>query len=100
MTNGSSPGEGPDEETIKNGYFEIDFFAMHPEDPKYDLIGRVTGDRDPGYGATAKMLVESAVCLAKDELSSPGGISTPAFAMGQKLVSRLVEKAGMGFSLV
>ena len=95
-----SPGEGPDEETIKNGYFEIDFFAMHPEDPKCDLIGRVTGDRDPGYGATAKMLIESAVCLAQDELSSPGGISTPAFAMGQKLVSRLVENAGMGFSLV
>lgn len=94
-----SPGEGPDEETINDGYFEIDLFAAHPEDPKCNLIARVEGDRDPGYGATAKMLVESAVCLAQDDLTSPGGILTPAFAMGQSLIARLAAKAGMGFSI-
>ena len=55
--------------------------------------------RDPGYGATSKMIAESAVCLAVDDLESEGGILTPASAMGGMLIDRLVEKAGMGFAL-
>ena len=94
-----APGEGPDEETIRNGFFEIDLLAAHPEDPKSDLTARVTGDRDPGYGATSKMLVESAVCLAQDGLSTPTGILTTVVAMGQSLITRLADKAGMGFSI-
>lgn len=94
-----SPGEGPDEETIRNGFFEIDVFAAHPEDPNLNMTARVTGDRDPGYGATSKMLAESAVCLAQDELDGPGGILTPAAAMGNRLIHRLATKAGMSFSI-
>lgn len=95
-----SPGEGPDRDTIENGFFEIDLYACHPDDRKKNLRGRVTGDQDPGYGATSKMLAESAVCLARDDLEVGGGVWTPATAMGDKLFSRLTENAGMTFSIL
>ena len=56
---------------------------------------RLTGDRDPGYGSTTKMLAESAVCLARDPLASQGGIHTPASAMGDTLLDRLRQNAGV-----
>ena len=96
---GPAPGEGPDPATIRAGFFEIDLFAAHPEDPKCNVIARVMGDRDPGYGATSKMLVESAICLAQDGLSTPYGFLTPATAMGQSLITRLADRAGMAFSI-
>ncbi len=58
---------------------------------------KVTGDKDPGYGATSKMLAESAICLAQDELKTEGGVWTPATAMGEVLIKRLQENAGMTF---
>ena len=88
-----SPGEGPSPETIRNGFFEIELFASHPEDPEKNLTAVVTGDRDPGYGSTSKMIAESAVCLALDELSTPTGVLTPTVAMGMQLVKRLQENA-------
>ncbi|XOV89997.1 MAG: saccharopine dehydrogenase family protein [Pseudomonadota bacterium] len=95
-----SPGEGPDRSTIENGYFNIELLARHPADANKNMKGRVRGDRDPGYGATAKMLAESAICLAQDELEVGGGLWTPASAMGEKLIQRLVTSAGMTFELV
>ena len=59
---------------------------------------KVTGDKDPGYGSTSKMLAESAICLAKDELQEGGGVLTPAVAMGDALLTRLRENAGLTFS--
>ena len=53
---------------------------------------------DPGYGSSSKMLAESAVCLAKDKLSSNSGILTPSSAMGDHLLKRLEENAGLTFS--
>ena len=50
---------------------------------------------DPGYGSTAKMLGESALCLALDPLGPPG-ISTPSVAMGQRLLDRL-RRTGLTF---
>jgi short subunit dehydrogenase-like uncharacterized protein len=90
-----SPGEGPSPEQIKNGFFEIDLIGKC-DDKKIKV--RVTGDRDPGYGATSKMLAESALCLAFDDLPGAGGVTTPAAAMGDLLVNRLQEYAGMTFS--
>ena len=60
--------------------------------------GRVVGKADPGYGETAKMLGESALCLALDggELGSPGGMGTPAATMGAHLLERL-RAQGMEF---
>jgi short subunit dehydrogenase-like uncharacterized protein len=94
-----SPGEGPDKETREAGYFDIRLHARHPEDAARNMRARVTGDRDPGYGSTSRMLAESAVCLAKDDLTSPSGILTPAAAMGKALIIRLQENAGLVFSI-
>lgn len=94
-----APGEGPSVADMENGFFEIELRASSPQDPKKDLTAVVTGDRDPGYGATSKMIAETAVCLAVDDLESAGGFLTPASAMGGMLISRLAEKAGMGFTL-
>jgi short subunit dehydrogenase-like uncharacterized protein len=60
--------------------------------------GEVISDLDPGYAGTARMLAETAVCLAKDEnLPDASGILTPSVAMGMPLVDRLRAK-GMTFS--
>ncbi len=94
-----SPGEGPSPETIERGFFEIELLATNPDDPAKNLVAVVTGDRDPGYGATSKMLAESAICLAKDSLNTSAGMLTPSVAMGDALIERLGERAGMSFSL-
>ena len=73
--------------------------ASHPDEPECSMVAAVTGDRDPGYGATSKMIAESAVCLAKDELDTPTGVLTPAVAMGQRLIDRLQRNAGVYFTL-
>jgi short subunit dehydrogenase-like uncharacterized protein len=59
----------------------------------------VTGDMDPGYGSTSKMIAESALCIVHDCEGLPGGIYTPAPAMGDKLIERLVANAGLTFDL-
>ena len=60
----------------------------------------MTGDRDPGYGSTSKMLAESAVCLAKDNLDNTFGIITPSYAMGNNILERLVSNAGLSFKKI
>jgi short subunit dehydrogenase-like uncharacterized protein len=94
------PGEGPSLEQREKGYFDIALYGVHPSDRSKDMQARVTGDRDPGYGSTSKMLGEAAVCLAKDDLSCGGGFWTPASAMGTALLERLQAKAGMTFDIV
>jgi short subunit dehydrogenase-like uncharacterized protein len=60
----------------------------------------VHGDRDPGYGSTSKMITEAALCLSDTPRSTtPGGIWTPAAAMGGALVERLQRNAGLTFRL-
>lgn len=86
------PGEGPSKEKRESGWFEVHVLAETDEGKK--VRGYVKGTADPGYGETAKMLSESALCLAKDELESRGGVLTPASAMGTKLLERL-RAAGM-----
>jgi len=94
-----APGEGPSREQQARGFFDIYLYGAHPEDREKDLIARVTGDRDPGYGSTSKMLAESAVCLARDDLNCGGGFWTPASAMGRVLIERLEASAGLSFTL-
>jgi short subunit dehydrogenase-like uncharacterized protein len=96
------PGEGPNEEQRRRGSFEITLIGKgQHEGGAFALRGRVVGTSDPGYGETAKMLSESALCLALDgaELESPGGILTPASALGVRLLDRL-RHAGMTFEIV
>ena len=95
-----SPGDGPSRRQRENGYWEVFFHGVHPKDRSLDLRLKVTGDMDPGYGSTAKMLGESAVCLALDEPLTGGGFWTPASAMGGQLQQRLASNAGLDFEFV
>ena len=94
------PGQGPSAQTRESGYYVIELFGRHPHDGTAHMRVRIRGDRDPGYGSTSRMLGEAAVCLAKDALSSPGGVLTPAVAMGSALLERLPLHAGVTFELM
>jgi short subunit dehydrogenase-like uncharacterized protein len=78
----------------------LQLLGIHPDRASNNLRLRIRGDKDPGYGSTAKMLGESAVCLAQDSLASDGGVLTPAVAMGDALIDRLDARAGVTFSEV
>lgn len=94
------PGEGPSPKEQQDGMFDLRFYGTTAS--AQQLVTQVTGDRDPGYGSTAKMLGEAAVCLArdisKDDLA--GGMWTPATAFGQALISRLQQHAGLTFEVL
>lgn len=92
------PGEGPNKNQREAGFFNLLLFGNLGNGTQ--MRARVTGDRDPGYGSTSKMLSESAVCLARDDLPSRGGFWTPASAMGDALQARLVDNAGLTFDLI
>ena len=91
------PGEGPSREARESGYFNLIMIGELENGEVMRL--RIKGDRDPGYGSTSKMLAETALCLAKDEPGVGGGLWTPAAALGDKLVERLVRNAGLTFEL-
>ncbi len=93
-----SPGEGPGPEAREAGFFNLVQIGKLADGTT--IRSRITGDRDPGYGSTSKMLAESAVCLAKDELTSTGGVLTPSTAMGDALLRRLRDHAGLTFDIV
>lgn len=93
------PGEGPSPEAQEAGFFDIRFFGATASGAH--ITTKVTGDRDPGYGSTAKMLGEAAVTLlALDPADVPGGFWTPATALGDRLIGRLVEHAGLTFDVI
>ena len=93
-------GSGPSAEEQANGYFDIRLFG---ETANKDTINtKVTGDKDPGYGSTSRMLAQAALCLAQDISKEEvgGGFWTPASAMGKHLLARLEEHAGLSFEVV
>lgn len=92
---GPQPGEGPSREEREAGYYDV-LFLGH-DSAGHSLKVGVTGDRDPGYGSTSKMISEAAACLLLDSAATPGGIWTPASAMGDKLIARLQAHAGLSF---
>ena len=92
------PGEGPSREQQESGFFSLMQVGKLPDGTV--MRTRIAGDRDPGYGSTSKMLSESAVCLAKDELATGGGVWTPASAMGAPLLERLRRNAGLTFEVL
>jgi short subunit dehydrogenase-like uncharacterized protein len=89
------PGEGPTPEQREKGWFRVRFLAQ--ADGRR-LVTEVSGG-DPGYGETSKMLSESALCLAHDQLPETAGQVTPAVAMGEALTTRL-KRAGIRFEVV
>lgn len=121
------PGEGPSPEAQKKGSFDLRFFGKTKSGDR--IMTKVTGDRDPGYGSTSKMLSEAAICLASDhEKKLPiaphpensvsakkgpsslskkapwgqqsGGFWTPASLFGDALIERLETKAGLSFQIL
>jgi short subunit dehydrogenase-like uncharacterized protein len=89
-------GEGPTKKKMRMGFYNLRFYITL--DNGSNAFAKVTGDMDPGYGSSSKMLAESAVCLAKDKLSNISGVLTPSVAMGDSLLKRLEENAGLTFS--
>lgn len=98
------PGEGPSPEEQLSGRFDLRFFGQ--TDAGQTIRAKVTGDRDPGYGSTGKMLGQAAISLALDHVKDgkktgrQGGFWTPATMFDQRLIDRLTQHAGLGFQLL
>ncbi len=94
------PGTGPGAEARANGCFDLRFAGETASGEK--LLARVTGDMDPGYGSTAKMLGQAGACMALDVAKGckPGGFWTPATLFGERLLDRLQAHAGLTFELL
>ncbi|MEV4256693.1 saccharopine dehydrogenase, partial [Spirillospora sp. NPDC049652] len=90
-----TPGEGPSAEQRAGHWFSVTFVG---EGGGKRVVTEVSGG-DPGYGETSKMLAESALCLAQDDLPDVAGQLTTAQAMGDALIDRLV-KAGLEFRVL
>ena len=95
-------GEGPPSWLLKCGAFCIHVTATD------DTTGSVAtaivrGNGDPGYGATSKMLAETGLCLAFNDLTTApvvgkaGGVLTPSTALGELLITRLRAADGGNF---
>jgi short subunit dehydrogenase-like uncharacterized protein len=93
------PGEGPSAEEREAGFYDILVIAEAADGRTVRCS--VKGDMDPGYGSTAKILGESAVCLVRDvsRERTPGGCWTSASAMGEALIARLQKNAGLTFAV-
>jgi short subunit dehydrogenase-like uncharacterized protein len=94
---GPKPGEGPSRPERDAGFYDLMFVGSGVD--QHTLTVGVKGDKDPGYGSTSKMIAESAMCLLLDATQTPGGIWTPASAMGHALVARLEAHAGLRFQV-
>ena len=94
------PGEGPTPAQQEAGFYDLRLFGRTNSGAR--LVAKVTGDRDPGWGATCKILGGAAVCLALDidKQQKPGGFWTPASVFGDSLITRLSEHAGLTFSII
>jgi short subunit dehydrogenase-like uncharacterized protein len=95
-----APGEGPSPEAQEKGFFDLRFFGATTDG--HSLRAKVTGQGDPGYGSTAKMLGQAAACLALDigKAEKPGGFWTPATIFGERLIERLKAHSDVGFELL
>ena len=92
------PGEGPSPKEQFEGNYDMVFLGTTPSGEQVRC--RVTGDRDPGYGSTAKILAQAAACLAKDvPVDAAGGFWTPATLLGDQLIERLKSDAGLTFEV-
>ncbi|MEB6478921.1 saccharopine dehydrogenase family protein [Acinetobacter vivianii] len=95
------PGEGPTPEQQRTGRFDLRFVGK--TEAGQTLKIKVTGDRDPGYGSTGKMLGQAALSLAIDHVKEAkktgraGGFWTPATMFDDRFIQRLTKHAGLEF---
>ncbi len=96
------PGQGPSAAARAAGNFKILLVGYTANQQKPTMYATVSGDQDPGYACTSRMLAESATCLAVDlrDAEPDGGFWTPASSMGDRLIARLEQSAGMRFRIV
>ncbi len=92
------PGQGPSARVQQQGYYKLKFIGKTASG--HILTSRVTGDADPGYGSTAKIISEVALCLLTTPKQPLGGFWTPASLLGERLIERLEAKAGLSFESV
>lgn len=94
------PGEGPSPDEQLKGFYDIRFIGKTADGQQIKC--KVTGDRDPGYGSTSKMLAQAAASLALDinKEEKAGGFWTPASIFDQRFITRLEKHAGLGFELI
>ncbi|OAJ51546.1 saccharopine dehydrogenase [Paraburkholderia ginsengiterrae] len=98
------PGEGPSPEAQLAGCYDLRFFGR--TDDGHTLRVKVTGDRDPGYGSTSRMLGQAAISLAMDHVEDgiktgrAGGFWTPATMFDERFIERLTRYAGLRFELL
>ena len=100
----TQPGDGPDLRSMEEDYFLA--VTGTARGSKGTVIQSLLYyNRDPGYLETARMLVESALCLALEEeavskniaevvgetTQASGGFFSPGFAMRKNLLQRLVD---------
>lgn len=90
------PGEGPSKEERDNGSYDLLFIGEMPDGSVLRAV--VTGDRDPGYGSTSKMIAESALTLL-EQPEAAAGVTTPGGIMAAPLLKRLVDNAGLTFAI-
>lgn len=95
LTSLRKPGEGPSKSQREKGWFTVRFRGVAGDQ---EVVTEVSGG-DPGYGETAKMLAESALCLAFDDLPTTAGQVTTATAMADALIARLT-RAGITFTVL
>ena len=93
---GPKPGEGPSKEERESGLYDLLFVGLAPDGRQIRVA--VKGDRDPGYGSTSKMISECAICL-REAPDVKAGIWTPGAAMGNRLIKRLIDRAGITFDV-
>jgi len=93
---GPKPGEGPSKQERESGLYDLLFVGIAADGRQVRVA--VRGDRDPGYGSTSKMIAECAICL-RETPDVAAGIWTPGAAMGNRLIKRLVDHAGITFEV-
>ena len=93
------PGQGPSPEEQEAGFYDLRFLGSTEDGDEIRV--KITGDRDPGYGSSAKMLAQAGISLRRDvdKRDCEGGFWTPASIFGDRLIERLQTFAGITFEL-
>jgi short subunit dehydrogenase-like uncharacterized protein len=95
---GPQPGQGPSPKSRERGHWKVRLIGEAGANGSAEVLRYTAAERVDAYSSSAKMLGESALCLALDPLTSEGGLLTPSVAMGGALLERL-RRAGLTFAV-
>jgi short subunit dehydrogenase-like uncharacterized protein len=93
-----APGQGPSPRSQAQGFYDLRFLGIF--DDGRTIAAKVTGDADPGYASTSKILGQVAASLADGKVDKTGGFWTPATLLGDALIDALEQHAGLAFTLI